>query len=98
LAVLFTSTPSSGCWSFTTISWTCLWIVRTSSIAPWTHIVQHPYTCLYGIVGFPVDSFTANFVLCTKTKVGLATQGNHSIPGKFGLKQTRRPLIVGGVC
>jgi hypothetical protein len=44
---------------------------------------------------FPVDSFTAKFILCTKTKVGLATQGNHSIPGKFGLKQTRRPLVVG---
>ena len=47
------------------------------------------------IVGFPVDSFAAKFVLCTKTKVGLATQGNHSIPGKFGLKQIRRPLVVG---
>jgi hypothetical protein len=44
------------------------------------------------IVGFPVDSFATKFVLCTKTKVGLATQGKHSIPGK-----TRRPLIVGGV-
>jgi hypothetical protein len=32
-----------------------------------------------------------------KTKVGLATQGNHSIPGKFGLKQTRRTLVVGGM-
>jgi hypothetical protein len=49
------------------------------------------------IVGFPVDSFTAKFILCTKTKVGLATQGNHSIPGKFGLKQTRRPLVVGSM-
>jgi hypothetical protein len=49
------------------------------------------------IVGFPVDSFAAKFVLCTKTKVGLATQDDHSIPGKFGLKQTRRPLVVGGM-
>jgi hypothetical protein len=49
------------------------------------------------IVGFPVDSFTAKFILCTKTKVGLATQCNHSIPGKFGLKQTRRPLVVGSM-
>jgi hypothetical protein len=47
------------------------------------------------IVGFPVDSFAAKFILCTKTKVGLATQGNHFTPGKFGLKQTRRPLVVG---
>jgi hypothetical protein len=47
------------------------------------------------IVGFPVVSFAAKFIHCTKTKVGLATQGNHSIPGKFGLKQTRRPLVVG---
>ena len=49
------------------------------------------------IVGFPVDSFGARFILCTKTEVGLATQGNHSIPGKFGLKQTRRPLVVGSM-
>jgi hypothetical protein len=47
------------------------------------------------IACFPVDSFADKFILCTKTKVGLATQGNHSIPGKFGLKQTRRPLVVG---
>jgi hypothetical protein len=44
------------------------------------------------IVGFPVDSFAAKFILCTKTKVG-----NHSIPGKFGLKQTRRSLVVGSM-
>jgi hypothetical protein len=47
------------------------------------------------IVGFPVDSFAAKFVLCTKTKVGLAKQGNNSISGKLGLKQTRRPLVIG---
>ena len=44
LAVLSTSTPSSGCWSFTMTSWMCLWIVRTSSIAAWTRIV-HIWLC-----------------------------------------------------
>jgi hypothetical protein len=39
----------------------------------------------------------AKVVLCTKAKEGLATQGNHSIPIKFGLKQTRRSFIVGGM-
>jgi hypothetical protein len=41
------------------------------------------------IVGFPVDSFAAKFVLCTKTKVGLATQDDHSIPGKLRNEKKR---------
>ena len=46
--------------------------------------------------------FDLHFVLRTKTKVGFATQGDHSISGKFGLKQTRCPLLIccqlWGVC
>jgi hypothetical protein len=44
-----------------------------------------------------VDPLAAELVFLPETVVGLATQGNHSIPGKFGLKQTRRPLVVGSM-
>ena len=57
---------------------------------------QNIHVLFFGdLVGSLVDPLAAELVFLLETVVGLATQGNHSIPGKFGLKQTRRPLVVG---
>jgi hypothetical protein len=49
------------------------------------------------IVGLLIDPLATEFVVLTKAIIRFAAKGDNSISSVFLLKQTRSPLVVGGV-